>query len=940
MYCSSGNPETSDRPSAHAHSTSSAPPSSATTSSMPSGQPLLAHSPVSATHIKEEEVEASVQKSLTASTTPKGDSPCPVCSTSQHPAHAQPGSVSEAEWLRNKEDKKHSSKCKNMLTCTPASGDKEDNTGSDQLDDDLLLSEDDSMPNLIITNVCSIREEDADFGEEIGGGDTASSDSGPTSQSRSVSSANKQVFSEVLDSESPQVVSGLATSQLRGPSDEGLLAQDVFSVPALVPPVRPTPATIPSLSVPQSAGPCSVSSTTVLPTAADSSALRNGAASASALQNSTRFIRDAVVRSSTGDARQLSGETSRDQTVPEVHPVAGTGTGQMPHHPKQGTPETSAGAMAIKPEPMDIGYETVPGVAPTASACPSSGSSSGASPSPDTEAPASKSNNRKRPLSETAEGQESTTGVGDDQQKRLRQRTAQASACSSSAEAQGKGKPDAVSATNNNGVGAGQHAMPPATHGATAAGPVTALSTPSGLTVLSKPLVVPSSCTAKKPPSTQQHNVPRKSVLLNLPPTLSLSRTSASQPATSGPTTGTGKNTRCLPSENAGEASATAVATKDQQLNEQIVAHLRRMQEKPGSEQMLTIPMPDGSTHSVKVVFTPRLKPQTSIVTSNAPQSMSSTTNASESGPIPTSTNLSSPAVVMTSSHTMPISLTQATRPNVASSTPASYTLVSSGRPVVRQMTSLLLPHSAADQVPATTTGNNPISSSPTVTVRSSSHPLLSHTLVVKTTTAASPATTKPTQQVAQGAPPSAPTTREPPAPGSKCDVRLDQVSAEAKLSAADMAALIQGKNLVPLLEPRRRPGNSGVPSKVYRCVECGVMCSTLVGYTVHVKRMSMVIRYACMVCKAALVFFNKCTFLAHLRRHTATDSANGQVLNLKSYTMSVSSLPDELLPPIGKVCFLVTSQRASAPYRPKGLGFLVTSLPQPASSSSSTPFC
>jgi hypothetical protein len=81
--------------------------------------------------------------------------------------------------------------------------------------------------------------------------------------------------------------------------------------------------------------------------------------------------------------------------------------------------------------------------------------------------------------------------------------------------------------------------------------------------------------------------------------------------------------------------------------------------------------------------------------------------------------------------------------------------------------------------------------------------------------------------------------------------------------------------------------------------MECGTICSTLVGYKFHVRRMSMVVRYACMTCRMALVFFNKCTFLSHLRKH-ATSATGAQVLNLKSYTMSVSSLPAELLPPTG----------------------------------------
>ncbi|KAL8586200.1 hypothetical protein ACOMHN_021467 [Nucella lapillus] len=129
-------------------------------------------------------------------------------------------------------------------------------------------------------------------------------------------------------------------------------------------------------------------------------------------------------------------------------------------------------------------------------------------------------------------------------------------------------------------------------------------------------------------------------------------------------------------------------------------------------------------------------------------------------------------------------------------------------------------------------------------------------------------------------------------ASSSSQHIRFDQVSAGSKLSASDMSQLIQGKNLLPSLD--LRPGGSGsrTPSSVYRCVECGVIYCTMLGYTAHVKRTTMVIRYACMACRAALVFFNRCTFLAHIRRHTA-----GRMLSLKSNRMSVSSLPRELLP-------------------------------------------
>ena len=862
---------------------------------------------------------------------------------------------------------------------------EKENTSNDQSNNADTMSEEDSVPNLIITNVFSIREEDANFSEDVDGGETDSSNYEASSQPRSVLTENpslqpgesasapsqasdsyashtatsildstfsiplssgsthpsagshgqkkcetlvldfnelkrrsaqeerltgphvrKQLCTESSASELLQAVSGLVTSE-RTPDSEGLpsTAPDIASLSSPVP-----PAVVPSLSHPQPAG--SLLSATVVAGVTGLGAHENhgtDGAVVSSVQDPAGLIRESVL-SSDGDADSLQDSVgaSSDQTVHKVHPVARTG--ELPHHPEKNIPETSE-TLPIKPEPPDAGYETGPGVSPAAASCLSSSSSrSLISTAPDAGRPASKSNSyRKRVHSETEEGQESLVN-STDQQKRQRM-AALARACSLSAKAQLKGKLDAASAAVS-GVTSSQCTTTTATcdsvYTTCTRGPDTVGSNPAGLSTVStssKSLLAPSVSRTLKKPSTQGHSVPAKSVFLNLPPTLSVSRTSASQLTTSGPK-GTEKNCPSSQVANAGNGSATTVTSSNQQLNEQIATHLRHVQDKPGSHQMLMIPMPDGSTHSVKVIFAPRLKPQTPAVTTTSAMSLASSSSESESGPAKASISTSAfaTAVMPSSATPVPVIQTQGARPTVVSSMLVNCTTwkpvstQSPTQPLSKQAmstTSLLSPSTN----PAHTLGS---SGPPATAVASSSQPVLSHALLVMPIT--SLVGTKPTPQAVQGTLPSA--SRELQSQGSKRDVRFDQVSAEAKLSAADMAALIQGKNLVPPLEPRRRPKSFSATSKVYRCVECGMICWTLVGYTAHVKRMSMVIRYACMVCKAVLVFFNKCTFLAHLRKHTTADSATGQVLNLKSYTMSVSSLPDELLPPIGRICQFV----------------------------------
>ncbi|KAK7116782.1 zinc finger protein 532-like isoform X2 [Littorina saxatilis] len=834
-------------------------------------------------------------------------------------------------------------------------GNKSDNQSD--YDYDIISLNDEDLTNttqFVITNVCSIREDDTYFHEYV-----ADREDGDENSNQLDLESSSKSSSFISDSTSEHTVEGgdhaaTVSENQATVSSAGEIPQTNADVVAhgqiSVASEPPATGTVTSTGQPYNATPTirhqslpDTVPTVVSPIqyAVSSAAAAVPTVSSSLSSTATAELAVSVTREEGAGRNQGTDENrSADGYQPphEKNVPAAVGKGKD-------SKQKSSDPFTIKFEPPDSGYET--GAAAAASTSfrqTATGSSGGAVTAQgmqrsETVRPASESSgSRKRPHSGPEAGQE-------DQSNHSDQRKRQGLGSDDSEQntlLPNRRRLDAVLGLNSN---PGQANTALVTSGTERSEPVPMQADAGQKTfiTLSKPLLVPSSWTKKS--SSQPHNIPTKSVCLNLPPELFKKQSPTNEVSNTSAPAATGPSSRLMiglsqlvtssyatvPSSTLAAspaapslqsvrrpATVTSVATSSQQLtNDQLISHLRHVQDKPGSHQMLTIPMPDGSMHNIKVVYAPSLQPRTPVVsTTSSPTTLSQSVQQSTTDETACTTHAATGSqqgvtiIQVQGGRHVPTTTTSGISPAMAiPSQPSALRLQTSVRPATSFVSSVplqvntgvrpTLSFALSHRNPTPATSNTP----PATVKLASFQPGLPQTRVVRPGTV--PVGVRPMQSMLKTAPTSSSTSGSS-APVvsatlsqsqmSKRDLRFDQVSAEAKLSASDMAALIQGKNLVPFLEPRRRPGSK---SNCYRCVECGIICCTLVGYTVHVKRMSMVIRYACMSCKAALVFFNKCTFLAHLRKHSTADSNLGQVLNLKSYTMSVSSLPDKLLPPI-----------------------------------------
>ena len=370
---------------------------------------------------------------------------------------------------------------------------------------------------------------------------------------------------------------------------------------------------------------------------------------------------------------------------------------------------------------------------------------------------------------------------------------------------------------------------------------------------VSKPLLVPSTLTESKA-ATEVQQGPGKRIVFAIPSRTTENNSQSSQLPSS--VLGQALKTSVSLPQNSEKTPATVVASASKQGNKTLAKTAPEVRILPASQQVVSLCTPKG---------------QFKIVVAATTQSLASSLKTVH------------PSVSLTAAANPPVLTVSGSSPSVATTPSQPNRSVISVGP-------------APQGNPARPVVISLLGSQVTTSVTSTSTPTPSPSVVKIVSSPTSSVVIKPAPSVQKVGPTSSTTVVSKPEQG----VGQDTV----KLSASDMAGLIQGGNLIPPLEPRRRPGSSNTMGNLYRCVECGSMYSTVVGYKAHVKRMSMVIRYACMLCKAPLIFFNKCTFLAHLRKHTITDSSTGHVLNLKSYTMSVSSLPTGLLPPAGDLLY------------------------------------
>ena len=123
--------------------------------------------------------------------------------------------------------------------------------------------------------------------------------------------------------------------------------------------------------------------------------------------------------------------------------------------------------------------------------------------------------------------------------------------------------------------------------------------------------------------------------------------------------------------------------------------------------------------------------------------------------------------------------------------------------------------------------------------------------------------------------------------------------------SCFDLKTLILSDNLIPPLMTMNP--QMGLSDDALTCTACNSVFHTTIGYQSHMRRMSLVIKYACLYCQAPMVFFNKCTFLCHVNKHTSHLSTATSMRHLNSHRMSVSSLPSKLLPKTGRECLFIS---------------------------------
>ncbi|MGH0168393.1 UNVERIFIED_CONTAM: hypothetical protein FKN15_054651 [Acipenser sinensis] len=104
---------------------------------------------------------------------------------------------------------------------------------------------------------------------------------------------------------------------------------------------------------------------------------------------------------------------------------------------------------------------------------------------------------------------------------------------------------------------------------------------------------------------------------------------------------------------------------------------------------------------------------------------------------------------------------------------------------------------------------------------------------------------------------------------------------------------LLNGANPVPVYVPNLNPppeSNICLPARGYRCLECGDSFGLEKSLAQHYGRRSVHIKVACTHCAKALLFFNRCSLLAHAREH----KSKGIVMQCSQVFMKPIS-PDQM---------------------------------------------
>nr|XP_006629094.1 PREDICTED: zinc finger protein 592 [Lepisosteus oculatus] len=119
---------------------------------------------------------------------------------------------------------------------------------------------------------------------------------------------------------------------------------------------------------------------------------------------------------------------------------------------------------------------------------------------------------------------------------------------------------------------------------------------------------------------------------------------------------------------------------------------------------------------------------------------------------------------------------------------------------------------------------------------------------------------------------------------------------------------LLNAANPVPSYIPNLCPPpecNIRLPARGYRCLECGDSFGLERSLAYHYGRRSVHIEVACMHCAKTLLFFNKCSLLAHAREH----KNKGIVMQCTQLFMRPISSDQMFLPAPGSSCAPVVPQ-------------------------------
>lgn len=122
---------------------------------------------------------------------------------------------------------------------------------------------------------------------------------------------------------------------------------------------------------------------------------------------------------------------------------------------------------------------------------------------------------------------------------------------------------------------------------------------------------------------------------------------------------------------------------------------------------------------------------------------------------------------------------------------------------------------------------------------------------------------------------------------------------------------LLNGANPVPVYSPNLNPppdSNISVPARGYHCLECGDSFALQKSLKQHYARRSVHLEVTCTHCSKTLLFFNKCSLLAHAREH----KSKGFVMQCSQLLMKPVSV-DQMFSSSSTATYVTVAPQASA---------------------------